>query len=230
MSRDGVQVVTAEFLGTFLLVFAGTGAIVIDSVSHGGVTAVGVGLSFGLAVMAAIVVFGVVSGAHINPAVTVSFCARGFLSIPKGAAYIGAQLAGAVAASAVLRALFDKQANLGASLPSDGAWQALVLETLLTFFLVMVVLSVARRDRIEPTLAAVAVGAYVGLAAIFAGPIAGASMNPARSFGPALLSGAWTDHWVYWVGPIIGALVAAPLFHFLREPSTETEIEGQKVS
>ncbi len=224
MNRGVLQVVTAEFLGTFLLVFAGAGAIVIDAESQGGVSPIGIGLSFGLAVMAAIIIFGSVSGAHINPAVTVSFCVRGYLSVPKGFAYVGAQLAGAATAAAVLRVLFDRQANLGATIPSNGAWQALVLEVLLTFFLVLVVLSVAKGDRIELPMAAIAVGAYVGLAATFAGPISGASMNPARSFGPALMSGAWTDHWVYWVGPLLGALLAAALFQVLRFPPQVTEI------
>ena len=230
MNRGMAQVVTAEFLGTFLLVFAGAGAVVIDAVSNGGVTAVGIGLSFGLAVMAAIVIFGSVSGAHINPAVTVSFCARGYLSIPKGLAYIGAQLAGAAAAAGVLRAVFDRQANLGATIPSDTALQALVLEIVLTFFLLMVIFRVAKGDHIELTLAAIAVGAYVGLAATFAGPIAGASMNPARSFGPALLSGAWTDHWVYWAGPLLGALLAAPIFEFLKAPAPGTKNDGEEES
>ena len=226
MDRSWPRLALAESLGTFLLVFAGPGAVVIDAVSEGGVTPVGIGLSFGLAVMAAIVIFGTVSGAHINPAVSLAFASRGLLPWSRLPLYVGSQLAGAAVASAFHLALFDDVANLGATLPSDTAAQALVLEAALTFFLALVIFSVATDGRIEPRLAAFSVGMYVALAATFAGPIAGASMNPARSFGPALLSGAWDDHWVYWLGPGGGALAAALLFPLLRaEPETAAKPE-----
>jgi len=225
VDRSVFRVALAEFLGTFLLVFAGPGAVVIDSVSEGGVTPVGVGFSFGLAVMAAIVVCGRVSGAHINPAVSLAFAGRGLLPWSSLPVYLGGQLAGAAAASAVHLALFDDVANLGATLPSDTALQALVLEAILTFFLALVIFAVATDGRIEPRLAALSVGMYVALGATFAGPIAGASMNPARSFGPALLSGAWSDHWVYWLGPIGGALAAAFVFQLLG-PEAEAGSAG----
>jgi aquaporin Z len=228
LDRTAARVALAESLGTFLLVFAGPGAVVIDAVSGGGVTPVGIGLSFGLAVMAAIVIFGAVSGAHINPAVSLAMSSQGLLAWSRLPLYVGSQLTGAAAASAVHLALFDDVANLGATVPSDTARQAFVLEAVITFFLVLVVFTVATDGRIEPRLAAWAVGAYVALAATFSGPIAGASMNPARSFGPALLSGAWTDHWVYWLGPAAGALAAGLVFRFVRPEAREPAAEGAK--
>lgn len=216
MERSAARVALAEFLGTFLLVFAGPGALVIDSVSEGGVTPVGIGLSFGLAVMAAIVVFGAISGAHINPAISIAFASQRQLAWSSLPVYLVSQLGGAAAASAVYLALFGNEANLGATIPTTGAFDALVLEAVLTFFLTLVIFSVATDGRVEPRLAALCVGLYVALAATFAGPIAGASMNPARSFGPALLSGAWDAHWVFWLGPVGGALAAAFAFRVLR--------------
>lgn len=210
---------SAEALGTFLLVFAGPGAVVIDAVSGGRVTDLGVGLSFGLAVMAAIFAFGRVSGAHINPAVTLAFASGGHFPWAHVPAYIAAQLAGGIGASAVHGALFGNVAHLGSTIPTGGAGQALGLEVVITFFLMYVILSVATDGRIPPGTAAMAIGGYVALAATFAGPIAGASMNPARSLGPALLSGTWTDHWVYWAGPVLGALLAAAVWSYMRHGS-----------
>lgn len=205
----------AEFLGTFLLVFAGAGAVVIDADSGGGVTPVGIGISFGLAVTIAVVIFGDVSGAHINPAVTVALASKGRLAWRRAPVYVTAQLAGAAAASGVHRTLFGDVADLGATAPSETAAQAALLEFILTFFLLLVVSAVASDAR-SPTGAAVIVGAYVGLAAIFAGPVAGASMNPARSFGPALLANVWTDHWVYWLAPLSGGIAGAFAYGLLR--------------
>lgn len=206
----------AEFLGTFLLVFTGPGAAVIDAVSGGGVTALGIGLSFGLAVMAAISAFGHISGAHINPAVTVAFAAVGRFPWPQVSGYVGAQLTGAVAAGACHRALFGSAAGLGATVPSGSAGQALGLEVLLAFFLMVVIMAVTTDVHAGGQAAAIAVGGYVALAATFAGPIAGASMNPARSFGPALVSGVWAAHWVYWTGPLVGAVLGAAVYRVLR--------------
>jgi MIP family channel proteins len=206
----------AEFLGTFLLVFAGPGAVVIDAVSGGGVTPLGIGLAFGLAVAAAIVIFGPVSGAHINPAVSLAFASQGQFAWSQVPLFVLCQLAGAAAASAVHRALFGTAGKLGATLPTTGVADAFVLELVLTFFLVLVVFSVATDRRIDQRLAAAAIGGYVALAASFAGPIAGASMNPARSFGPALLSGEWYGHWAYWLAPALGAILAAAAFRLLR--------------
>jgi MIP family channel proteins len=226
VDRSLIRIAVAEYLGTFLLVFAGPGAVIIDAQSGGGVTPVGVGFSFGLAVLAAIVIFGSVSGAHINPAVTLAFASQKMLAWPLVPLYIVSQVAGAVSASAVHLALFDNVADLGATLPTGGAGQALGLEFVISFFLVLVIFSVATQRHMELSLAAVCIGAYVGLAATFAGPIAGASMNPARSFGPALVGGAWDGHWVYWLGPIAAALVAAFIFALLK-PEAVAAREGE---
>ena len=209
----------AEAVGTFLLVFAGPGAVVIDAVSGGAVSHLGVGISFGLAVMCAIFALGHISGAHINPAVTLGFAATGRFPWGHVPYYIIAQLLGAAAASAVHLGLFGNVANLGATVPTGGAGQAFGLEIVITFFLMFVILSVALDRRALPGSAPIAIGGYVGLAATFSGPIAGASMNPARSFGPALLSGTWTAHWLYWLGPIAGALLAVAIWRFIREGS-----------
>jgi MIP family channel proteins len=209
---DPYAAYVAEALGTFLLVFAGPGAVVIDHVSHGGVGTLGIGLSFGLAVMAAIYALGHISGAHINPAVTVAFWLTGEFPGARVPGYVVAQLAGAAGASGAHRLLFGNVAHLGATIPTGGAGQALGLELIITAFLMLVIAALATDRRAVPGTAAIAIGGYVALAATFSGPIAGASMNPARSFGPALVSGAWTDHWVYWVGPIAGALVGGLVY------------------
>jgi MIP family channel proteins len=178
---------------------------------------VGIGLSFGLAVMTAIFALGHISGAHINPAVTIAFAVSRRFPLSEVPLYVGSQLAGAASASAVHRLLFGNVAHLGATLPSDTATQALGLEVVITFFLMLVIMAVATDARVDGSQAAIAIGGYVALAATFAGPIAGASMNPARSFGPALVSGAWNDHWVYWAGPIGGAVLGALAYAFVRE-------------
>ena len=207
----------AEFVGTFLLVFAGPGAVVVNGVSGGGVGSLGIGLSFGLAVMAAIYAVGHLSGAHINPAVTVAFALTRHFPWSLVPAYVVAQLLGACAASATHLALFGDVADLGATVPSGSASQAALLEGVLTLLLMFVVSAVATDVRAVGQAAAIAIGGYVALAATFAGPIAGASMNPARSFGPALLSGTWTAHWAYWTGPVVGAVLGALLYRYARE-------------
>jgi len=209
----------AEFVGTFLLVFAGPGAVVINEVSGGGVGSLGIGLSFGLAVMAAIYSVGHVSGAHINPAVTVAFALTRHFPWSLVPAYVLSQLLGACAASGVLLALFGDAAHLGATIPSGSTLQAALLEMFLTLFLMFVISAVATDVRVVGQAAAIAIGGYVALAATFAGPIAGASMNPARSFGPALLSGTWTGQWAYWAGPFAGAILGALLYRYVRGAS-----------
>ena len=200
----------AEFIGAFLLVFAGPGAVVIDEVSGGGVTSLGIGLSFGLAVMAAIYAVGHLSGTHINPAVTLAFALTRHFPWAAVPGYVLAQLGGACAAAATHLALF------GATVPSGSPLQAFGLELVLTLLLMFVVAAVATDVRAVGQAAAIAIGGYVALAATFAGPIAGASMNPARSFGPALVGGVWTHHWVYWAGPVIGAVFGALLYSYVR--------------
>jgi len=209
----------AEFVGTFLLVFAGPGAVMINEISGGGVGSLGIGLSFGLAVMAAIYAIGHLSGAHINPAVTVAFALTRHFPWSLVPAYVVSQLLGACAASSVHLALFGEVANLGATVPSDSPLQAALLELVLTILLMFVVSAVATDVRAVGQAAAIAIGGYVALAATFAGSIAGASMNPARSFGPALLGGTWTGHWAYWVGPLVGAALGAFLYRYVRAAS-----------
>jgi aquaporin NIP len=198
----------SEFVGTFFLVFAGTGAIVVSDVTGGTITHVGVALTFGLVVLALVYALGDVSGAHLNPAVTLGFVAARRFSPRWAVAYVVAQCCGAALASACLRLLFPEHATLGATSPAGGAAQSFVLEVLLTFFLMFVVLSVSTGAKEKGLTAGVVVGAVVALEAMFAGPICGASMNPARSLGPALLSGRLDSLWVYLLAPGTGALLA----------------------
>jgi aquaporin NIP len=206
----------AEFVGTFGLVFAGTGAVVIDAVSGGTVGHVGIGLTFGLIVMVMIYAFGHVSGAHLNPAVTLAFAAGRHFPWPIVPQYRAAQLAGGVTASLMLRLLFGDVANLGATLPAGSAMQSFGLEIVLTLLLMVVITSVATDTRAVGQAAAIAIGGTIGLEALFAGPISGASMNPARSLAPAIVSGTWTDQWLYVAGPALGAVIGVFLYNAIR--------------
>ena len=208
----------AEFLGTFALVFAGTGAIVIDHASGGAIGHAGIALTFGLIVLAMIYTFGDVSGAHFNPAVTVAFAAAQRLPWREAPGYVAAQLLGAFAASALLRGLFPADAALGATLPAGAPMLSFVLEAVLTFLLMLVILSVSTGAKEKGITAGIAVGAVIALEAMFAGPICGASMNPARSIAPALASGHLEHLWIYLAGPMLGALVAIPACCGVREP------------
>ena len=198
----------AECFGTFCLVFAGTGAIVINDVSGGTVTHVGVAITFGLIVMSMIYAVGDISGAHLNPAVTIGFFVAKRLGGNQVLPYIGAQLVGAFLASGLLRMLFLEHGNLGATLPAGPAWQSFVLEVILTGILMYVILSVSTGAKEKGITAAIAIGGVVGLKAMFAGPITGASMNPARSIGPAVVSGHLEHLWVYIAAPVLGATLA----------------------
>ncbi|HSJ02970.1 MAG: aquaporin [Verrucomicrobium sp.] len=207
----------AEALGTFALVFAGTGAIVINQTSGGVIGHAGVAVTFGLIVLAMIYTFGDVSGAHLNPAVTLAFAvARRFAwgAVP---GYILAQIAGGLGASALLRIMFPESAMLGATLPAGAASQSFTLEVVLTAILMLTVLSVSTGAKEKGATAGVAIGAVVALEAMFAGPISGASMNPVRSLAPAMVSGHLTHLWIYLTAPLLGALLAVPLCMGVRE-------------
>jgi len=205
----------AEALGTCALVFAGTGAIVIDDLTHQ-VTHVGVALTFGLVVMSLIYALGDVSGAHFNPAVTLGFWVARRFPGRAVAPYVVCQLAGALAASFLLRAMFGVRGGLGATIPAGADAQSLALEGVLTFFLMFVILCVATGPREVGVMAGIAVGGVIGLEAMFAGPICGASMNPARSIAPALAAGNVSHLWVYLVGPPLGAAAAVPCWRLTR--------------
>jgi aquaporin Z len=206
-----VNKLAAEFFGTFALVFAGTGAVVINDVTGGAVTHAGIALTFGLVVLAMIYTVGDVSGAHLNPAVTLGFFAAGRCGMTTVFSFIVSQLLGAAAASLLLRFLFPQNATLGITLPAGSVLQSFILEVVLTFILMWVILSVSTGAKEKGITAGIAVGSVIGLEAMFAGPISGASMNPARSFGPALISMHFEYLWIYLVAPVLGALVAVPV-------------------
>ena len=200
----------SEAFGTFVLVFAGTGAIVANDISGGAVTHVGIALTFGLVVFALIEALGEVSGAHINPAVTLGLAVAGRFPWAAVVPYILCQLMGAVAASLTLYGLFPEHVTLGATLPRGSAMQSFVFEFILTLILMFVILAVTLKRQPHPVIG-LTIGAVVGLEALFAGPICGASMNPARSIGPALVSGQWQHLWLYIVAPVAGAVSAVGL-------------------
>jgi len=207
---------TAEFIGTFALVFCGTGAIVVDQHTNGGVGHVGVAMTFGLIVMAMIYTFGDVSGAHLNPAVSIGFAVAGRFAVKEVLPYVVFQIAGAFAASFMLHLLFPENEFLGASLPAGSALQSFVFEFILTFFLMLVIVHVAHGSKEIGTLAGMAIGGTVLLEAMFAGPISGASMNPARSLAPAVVSGHTENLWIYLFAPVLGALAAVTTWRLLK--------------
>jgi len=208
----------AEFFGTFGLVFAGTGAIVINQATGGAtVTHVGVALTFGLVVLAMIYTFGDISGAHFNPAVTLGFVAARRFPSGEVLPYMASQTAGALVASGLLRFLFPQNQTLGATLPAGPAMQSFVLEVVLTWLLMMVILNVSTGAREKGITAGIVIGSVIGLEAMFAGPICGASMNPVRSLAPALVSGHLEQLWVYLTAPTLGALLAVLSCRCVRE-------------
>ena len=217
----------AEGLATFALVFAGCGAIVVDEQRGGALGSTGIAAAFGLVIMAMIYATGHLSGAHINPAVSVAFSASRHFPAREVAAYVPAQLAGAVAGALLLRLVWHgTPADLGATVPSVGAGSALVYETVMTGFLMFVIMAVATDTRAIGAAAAIAIGGTIALDSLFGGGVTGASMNPARSFGPALVAGEWHDFWIYVVGPLLGALAAAFAYQLVRstprpEPAAE---------
>lgn len=215
MNKLGRDVV-AETLGTFILVFLGTGSVMVNQISQGAISHVGISLVFGAIVTALIYTLGHISGAHFNPAVTLAFWLSGFFPGKRVVVYILAQCTGAIAASMVLRLTFGLVANLGATLPLKDNWlQSLLLETVLTFILMFVIFGSGLDRRAPIGFAGIAIGLTVAVEAAVMGPITGASMNPARSLAPALVGGLWQHHWVYWVAPILGAQLAGLVYRWL---------------
>ena len=209
--------VGAEFIGTFALVFAGTGAIVIDEVSGGAVTHVGVALTFGLIVLAMIYTVGDISGAHLNPAVSLGFFAARRFPLRDVISYVASQCAGAFAASGTLGFLFPQNAMLGTTMPAGSVTQSFVLELILTAILMFAILGVSTGAAEKGITAGIVVGSVIGLEAMFAGPICGASMNPARSLAPALVSGHIQHVWIYLIAPVVGAFVGVIGCRCVRE-------------
>jgi len=207
----------AEALAAFALVFAGCGAAVANVQYEQSLGTVGVALVFGLVIMVMVYATGHLSGAHINPAVTVAFTLSRHFPAREAAAYVAAQGVGAIVAALLLLAIWpDQPAQLGATVPSVGAGSALVYEFVLTAFLMFVIMAVATDTRAVGAAAAIAIGGTVGLDALFGGPVTGASMNPARSLGPALAAGEWTDFWIYLAGPLLGAAAGAFSYQLVR--------------
>jgi aquaporin NIP len=208
----------AESIGTFALVFAGCGAIMVDA-KTGALGHIGVAFSFGLVIMVMIYALGHISGAHFNPAVTFTFALTRHFPWPRVLLYWCAQLAGAIIAALVLRGSLGNIADVGATTPSGSAGQSFLWEVVLTLFLMLVIMAVATDTLAVGEAAAIAIGGTVGLDALFGGPISGASMNPARSLGPGLVSGDLTSIWVYLLAPLIGAAVAGVVYQLLRVES-----------
>lgn len=208
----------AECFGTFCLVFAGTGAIIVNDISGGVVTHVGVALIFGLMVFAMITVIGDVSGAHLNPAVTFGLFLAGRFHSQAIIPYVISQCCGAILASGALFVLFPSHGTLGSTIPAGSAFQSLLLEMLLTAILMFVILNVTVAGKEKGIAVGMAIGGVIALSALFAGPVSGASMNPARSLAPALLSWQLDQLWIYLLGPFLGAALSVPLCRFSQTP------------
>jgi MIP family channel proteins len=208
---------SAEGIGVFAIVFAAGGTTITGQTWGGQSGLVGAALASGLTVMAMIYALGHICGAHFNPAVTLAFTVARHFPIREVPGYIASQLLGATLAAATLRGLFGNVAHLGATLPAGSPVQSLLLEGIISFFLMFVIIAVATDSRAVGQAAALAIGVTVTVAILIAGPVSGASMNPARSFGPALVSGTWQDHWIYWLGPAVGTTLGAITYKFLQD-------------
>lgn len=221
MSIETLRRLVAEAIGTFALVFAGCGAIMVDR-KTGQLGHVGVAITFGLVIMFGIYAVGHISGAHFNPSVTFAFALSRHFPWSRAVGYWSAQLAGALAAAAILRGSLGNRADVGATLPSGSQAQSFLWELILTFFLMFVIMAVATDTRAVGEAAALAIGGTVLFDAMFGGPVSGASMNPARSFGPAVVSGNLHALWLYIVAPVCGASLAALAYQFVRGETTGT--------
>lgn len=214
MSDVGRRAV-AEGIGTFFLVLVGPGAVMVDAFTGGALGPTGIALAFAFVILAMIYALGHLSGAHINPAVTLAFWSTGRFPRREVPAYVVAQCAGAIAASGVLRYVMGPIGRMGATVPAVTEPRAFVIEWLFSFALMLVIMSVATGGRVADEFAAIAVGLTVGCCALL-GPLTGASMNPARSLGPALVGGIWSAHWLYWVAPVTAMMAAAHVYELLR--------------
>jgi len=206
----------AEFIGTFALVFCGTGAIIVNEIIPGSVTHVGIAITFGLIVMAMIYALGEKSGAHLNPAVSIAFAVNGNFALKELVPYIISQLTGAFAASGVLKLIFPSSVLLGATIPSGSNMQSFILEFICSFFLMLVIINVAKGSKEQGLFAGIAIGSVVLLEAMFAGPICGASMNPARSLAPAFVSGEIKQVWIYITAPILGTISGIAIYKLIK--------------
>jgi MIP family channel proteins len=206
----------AEAIGTFFLVLIGTGTVIVDDRTGGAAGLVGIALAFAFVILAMVYAIGHLSGAHINPAVTIGFWSIGRFPGRDAIVYVPAQCAGAVAASLLLRTLLTPTAVYGQTVPSVGTGTAFTVEWLLSFVLMFVIIAVATDERVATGVAGLAVGLVVGFDGLMGGPLTGASMNPARSLGPALAGGIWTVHWLYWIAPITGMIAGAWTYETLR--------------
>jgi MIP family channel proteins len=216
-----LRALTAEAIGTFALVFAGAGAVMVDA-KTGQLGHVGVAITFGLVIMAMIYAVGHISGAHLNPAVSFAFALSRHFPWSRTFVYWAAQLLGALAAAAILRGSLGNIAHVGATLPSGSQAQSFLWELVMTFFLMFVIMAVATDTHAVGEAAAIAIGGTVGLDAMFGGPISGASMNPARSAGPAIASGDLHALWLYIAAPILGASLAAIIYQLIRDEPVRT--------
>jgi aquaporin NIP len=213
----------AEIIGTFALVFCGTGAIIINQETSGAITHAGIAFTFGLIVMVMIYALGPISGAHLNPAVTIAFAVAKRFPAKQILPYVISQGVGAVLASITLKLLFTSNELLGATMPRGSALQSFVLETILTFFLMLVIIQVATGSKEQGMFAGLAIGSTVLLEAMFAGPICGASMNPIRSFSPAVVSGHLEHLWIYLTAPVLGAVLAIFVWNILKSKEAAHE-------
>lgn len=215
MNKHNLNKYLAEIIGTFALVFCGTGAIIVNEHTNGSVGLIGIALAFGLIIMAMIYIFGNISGAHINPSVTLALTFGKSIPLGVAAFYICSQIVGALLASLLLKFLFPENVNLGMTSPSGGILQSLILEFVMTFFLMLTILGVTSNKE-SASLSGLVIGLMVTGIIFIAGPISGGSFNPARSIGPAIVSGNISGLWIYLIAPTLGAILAVPTFNFLN--------------